>query len=1422
MIKMQKRLWSLLLTVCLVATMMPTMAFAAEKTVSTAGDLTTAIDEATNGDTIKLGANMDISSTGLTIPASKSLTLDLNGNELKVANTETGRITVYGRLTIQDSAATSESIAGKIYTETDYAGADTGYGLVVASGENALIALESGYIYAVRDDASNKGQFALGVERGGDITVTGGKVEAGWYAISGNGNNKTQNSVINIEGGELISTADYAVYLPQSGTTNISGGTIYGAAGGVSMQRGTLNIGGDALITSKGTGDTGEWGDGTGGQGCAALNVNARYGDCTVNISGGELTAESNAVVIATGTAYKANISISGGEFSSNVSKYVAADYTCTESDSGWKVSKKENITVATPTVDSNSNTVTTVVGGEKLNVNQDDNLETDSSKTLTIDASSDDASASSATTSEVVLGGTAISTINESKDVNDVEIKTNVGTLTLDSAAVAAIVDKATSDEITSDVTLSIKKKDTTLTGGTLIYTLTAKDAAGNEVYGKGDAKGSIKVTVSFDGTDKPAVFYLPEGGSPVKVADDKVALDTKNKLLTWTVEHFSDWQIEKSDLEASWVDNGVTKFGSLDTALQRVSDNGTITLHEDITTTDNYKIDIASNKTVTIAGNGHTIAINYTKTDASNNTEKTAPSVEVEQGGTLTLDNVKLKITGNAKGVDNTGKTDIKMGTGITVNKKGTLNLKNGSEITLGTLSRGFIMGGTPAAHDLGKVVVDNSKLTVSNVSGNGSNGGSWDIKNNSEVNFTNCGNFGFSVEELKVSGASQVTVDGAAYAGIVSTDINFSDDAVVTVKNCGASLPRPSTYAPDGESFKKAVELKKNGSLQMNNAALKLENNKNSSQQDVNTIYASAAGTTVTMQGSTFNGMLPTENTTVLNTVVNGTLTTSTTESDKNAMCNNVLYRLEEVLTKAESKDHPVYLVADAALTTDLSTGVTLIVPSSKTLTVETAHLANLAAGGTLQVQAGGRLKLADELFVGDASARLNLTSGCVEVQELRMALLGDSAATIPSGKEFFLQLGSGNAAQSMTAEIKADATLTVEGKLTVVNDSKLTVAGTLNVESDGIVRVNSKADVDGSGAITNRGVIALMKGAGDSDKATVSPDITLASASGVVYSQFDVGSDVTIKNVKAETLSTPVTVDGVANSSAEETATPPTFGYRYSYYIPSSSTGGGSSTPTYSITTSSTTNGVISVSPKNASKDEKVTITVNPKDGYVLDTLTVKDVDGKVVELKKEGSTVYTFKMPASKVTISATFTEETAENENPFVDVFSSDYYYDAVLWAVENGITTGLTATKFGPDQEVSRAQMVTFLWRAAGSPKATASNPFTDVKSSDYYYDAVQWAVANGVTNGTSATTFSPEAPVSRAQAVTFQWRAAGSPKVTASSFSDVSSDAYYADAVAWAVANEITNGVTATKFGPDVTVSRAQAVTFLYREAN
>lgn len=263
------------------------------------------------GGVYQLKEDVDIAGRSIEIPAGTAATLDLNGNTITAANRGVDGIAVYGKLTLKDSKGNGRIVANK-----DYTGGAYGAGLIRIIGENAAMIMQGGTIYAARENATNNGQYGVAVYEGGDFTITGGKIEAGWSAVLGNGNYKTQNSVIRIEGGELISTSDYAVYLPQSGTTTISGGKVYGVGGGVCINRGTLNVEGTALITSKGTGDTGDWGDGTGNMESAAINVAAKYGDCVVNIKGGTLTAEANALVSTGNAGYTPAINVSGGTFS--------------------------------------------------------------------------------------------------------------------------------------------------------------------------------------------------------------------------------------------------------------------------------------------------------------------------------------------------------------------------------------------------------------------------------------------------------------------------------------------------------------------------------------------------------------------------------------------------------------------------------------------------------------------------------------------------------------------------------------------------------------------------------------------------------------------------------------------------------------------------------------------------------------------------------------------------------------------------------------------------------------------------------------------------------------------------------------------------------------------------------------------------
>ena len=263
----------------------------------------------------------------------------------------------------------------------------------------------------------------------------------------------------------------------------------------------------------------------------------------------------------------------------------------------------------------------------------------------------------------------------------------------------------------------------------------------------------------------------------------------------------------------------------------------------------------------------------------------------------------------------------------------------------------------------------------------------------------------------------------------------------------------------------------------------------------------------------------------------------------------------------------------------------------------------------------------------------------------------------------------------------------------------------------------------------------------------------------------------------------------------------------------------SSGSSSSNPTYSVTTpSKSENGGVAVSSKNARKGDTVTVTVTPDAGYQLDKLTVTDKNGNVLKLTDKGDGKYSFTMPDGKVEVKAVFGKKV--ETSPFGDVSTDAYYYKAIQWAQEKGITDGISSNLFGPKQPCTRSQIVTFLWRAAGSPepKSTAAG-MTDVVPGSYYAKAVAWAVENGITTGTAEGTFSPDATCTRAQAVTFLARAQNAKATGKTAFSDVPADSYFADAVAWAQANGVTTGTSETTFSPDNDCTRAQIVTFLYR---
>lgn len=386
-----------------------------------------------------------------------------------------------------------------------------------------------------------------------------------------------------------------------------------------------------------------------------------------------------------------------------------------------------------------------------------------------------------------------------------------------------------------------------------------------------------------------------------------------------------------------------------------------------------------------------------------------------------------------------------------------------------------------------------------------------------------------------------------------------------------------------------------------------------------------------------------------------------------------------------------------------------------------------------------------------------------------------------------------------------------------KVTAIGVGKTTITYTIGGKEASCEVTVTPRTISVESITLNKPQLSLVKGATETLTATVLP--TTATDKTVIWES----GDTAVATVKDGIVTAVAAGNATITAKAgEKTATcavtvtnPSNSG--------SSSGGGGSSTPRYAVTVpDKTENGSLSVSSKNAKRGSDVTITATPDKDYEVDDIVAKDAKGNKLTLKDNGDGTYTFTMPASKVTVTAAFAEKKAEPivpEKLFADVSADDYYYEAVKWASENGVTGGIGENLFGANLPCTRAQIVTFLWRAAGSPEPKGMSGFVDVSADAYYAKAVAWAVEEGIVSGTSATTFNPDAVCTRAQSVAFLYRAFGEKVNKAAGFSDVSADAYYADAVAWAVENGVASGIGGGLFAPDQDCARGQIVAFLYR---
>ena len=854
-------------------------------------------------------------------------------------------------------------------------------------------------------------------------------------------------------------------------------------------------------------------------------------------------------------------------------------------------------------------------------------------------------------------------------------------------------------------------------------------------------------------------------------------------------------------------------------------------LTLNSVVMSDDYYILRVPANTEIVLIGTN--------KITATSGTAIWAQGAPLKISGEGSLEVTAPSTAGNyALYSSNTGSIDVNIGGVFTVNgniraDSGTLSLQSKDAISV-----------TGSMYGKGSITANAGKsLNITNTTG-------------SAVFASSCTEVSLAAQDgnLTVSGAG--SSDYGIYGAWNSTALKLHASGNVSVTG--------TKYSMQGQTLELSGTIPENGTLTANStksltvpAGKTLINN--------GTIKLNSYPGAVTVSGTlTNNGSIVNEDNAPIQPKVTegGVITVKATMdfTEKNEDASEQGYAWDHSTKTLTLTDYKMTEPYNGSCIV-LPNGAKLVLNGGNTLNstngalIDAKGALEISGTGSLSGSAGGEAALNAQGNVTITDCTLNLTNpssskSVINTNENALTITGSADVSLHTAPSYGFGIKTGDGGN---LTLNSNAKLTVSGGTgifvgagTAKKVANVRIAGTLDVSgcaNRGANLLNVALNMedssitatteDGKGIYLYQNADGSLTGQTNVKKFTGNFEVTFPDAPIVHY--YKVQKDDTLGlYAKDSTVSftaeqqtgkkfsgwtvTGVTLDNATN--AEISFTMPgndvtlTTNYR-------TSSSGSSSRPSYPITTpDKTENGSVNISSTSAKRGSVVTITVTPDAGYVLDKLTVTDKDGKDVALTKKSDTEYTFVMPAGKVEITPSFVKQAEEPSRVFVDVKTGDYFYDAVLWAVEKGITNGTSAETFSPEAPCTRAQIVTFLWRAAGSPVVNYAMDLSDVAGDAYYAEAVRWALSEGITTGTSADQFSPDATCTREQAVTFLYRAAGSPAVSGeSAFEDVGADAYYARAVAWAAQNGVTNGISQALFGTGSDCTRAQIVTFLYR---
>ena len=1333
--------------------------------------LAEAIEAAQSGDTVTLLAD---AKEKITIDADDNLILDLNGHwVIDTVNNSPAALTNNGTITIKDTVGTG--------------------GIKRQDNPNT-----SSY-YTIRNE--------------GTMTITGGTVsndsgsESEWRGSSLVCNGATNAATLNITGGTFQQDNFIVIKNDEKGTLDISGGTV------ISNTQAVQNWCNATISGGTLTGEVTSW---------TYLSTSA-----TTTISGGDITGDLSAVKLTynnTAATNKPVVNISGtanirGEISVGTQTYgqdnsyrddaTAAVITITggtftakpddsylgtglafigDEDGPWTVGVADGMEAST---DADGDTASATVGGNfATSGSNGDNVSTDESATIKISVTTGEEGTenTSVTTTNVTIAPESLTSVSGADEIQNVEIATDVGTLTVDKTAWNTITENAKGES----VTLSISQVQTANDNQPLAYELTAK-AGETDVFAQGSS-GTIKVDVPYTGTSAH-VYYVGNDGAE---AMTEVIVDQENDRLSWTVNHFSTYVVTQTETGtfAATKDGdttNITTYESLDAALDALTSNAddtvTITLLEDAILSESYTV----KSDLTIQGNV-TITLNVPN---NNYASPTLIGITVANGGSLTLDNgVTLNINGGS--ATSAGTTKY-YGTGIDVNFGGELTVQNGATVNLKDLNRGTISSKPSSSPDTaGQFTLNNSTMTATNIGGNFSNGGDWTI-DDSTLTMKGVGNYGLSAGTITTTGSSQITATGVAYSAIYGhNEINIGGTTQVNVTACGSGLPYRSegnygdATAPiqlkvvRDNTEDEGTGTKPNTDAEIiigEEATVSVTNCKTEDGEDNNTIYV-PAGATYTNNG-TVTGTVASSG----EAMIDGRVYDTLAKAIENAQNGDVVTLLKDVELDGTDKNNNEGLL-------DISKSITLDGNEHK-ITAKNVTVAEGTTNGPSMINITGDIKVTVRDLTIDGAGS---TDAATDNTKHGLNIYGGADVTV---ENVTIQNGNGYAIVANGSTVTVNGLTTSNNSWGGINvDSKsgeasLTIENaTINEENSIKFENSSEGSNDDPSAEIKDGNFQYIT-AGD-EIAKDKLDLTISGGT------FATGSTAGALDVE-DYLKDGLAIDSNGN-----------------VYQPSQgggSSGGGSSVTRYTVSVpDDIEGGSIRVSPTRASRGQTVTITVDPDEGYELDRLVVRDADGDRIDLERKSDTKYTFEMPRGKVTVEATFTEIEEEDAIPFRDVDTDDWFYDAVVYAYDTGLMSGVSDDQFAPDATLTRAMVAQMLYSLEGKPR-TGSAGYADVAFGAWYEDAVAWISSEGLMTGYSDTAFGPDDPLTREQLALILYNYADwagydvRGGVSLGSYIDAdSASAWAVEALEWAIDAGLISGRGNGILAPAGTATRAE----------